>query len=213
MLKQTNVAASSWVTGAPRVTVVVWAVIVAGMVGVAGSVEQMRVQGVDPRWPLLAGLTIVGAVAMLKLRAAPVSFSIADTFTLTTLFLLGPAPATVTAALEALTISVLLSPTQRRPTRVLFNIGAVAAAMCVAGGVLDRLAGGELTALLAHSPVTAAVPVLCAVSTYFILNTGVVSAAVAIEQHTEWRAVWRTHFAHCAYCRRSISRSPSTWWK
>jgi putative nucleotidyltransferase with HDIG domain len=189
-------AGDLWLAAAPPGSVFVWIVVVAGMAGLADSVQQMLGQGIDPRWQLLAGLTIIGAVAMLKLRAAPVSFSISDTFTLTTLFMLGPAPATVTAALEAVTISALLSPSQRRPLRVLFNIAAVAAAMRVAGAVLHQLGGRGLPALMAHSPAAAALPMVCAVASYFSLNTGIVSAAVAIEQNARWWDIWKAHFAH-----------------
>ena len=181
---------------APVATVYVWAVALVGLVAVGDSMRQLVLGGVDGRWYLLAGLTITGAVAMLKLRAAPVSFSISDTFTLTTLFLLGPAAATITAALEALVISAFLSPSQRRPLRVLFNIAAVALAMRAAGSVLNQFAGGDLLATLTLSPVVAAAAMLAAVSTYFLLNTGVVSAAVAIEQNGQWLNVWRTHFWH-----------------
>ena len=177
-------------------TVYVWTVALLGLVAVGDSMRQLALMGVDGRWYLLAGLTITGAVAMLKLRAAPVSFSISDTFTLTTLFLLGPAAATITAALEALVISAFLSPSQRRPMRVLFNIAAVALAMRAAGSVLNQFAGGDLPATLTQSSVVAAPAMLAAVCTYFLLNTGVVSAAVAIDQNGQWFQVWRTHFWH-----------------
>jgi putative nucleotidyltransferase with HDIG domain len=194
--KQGSLAVPNWVIAAPRASVLVWAIGVAGVVVVTDAAHQMVTDGVDARWPVLAGLTVAGAVAMLKLRAAPVSFSISDTFTLTTLFLLGPAPATITAALEALTISALLSPSQRRPMRILFNVAAVAIAMRVAGGVLYHLTGRDLPAVLTESPAAAALPMLCAVTIYFLLNTVVVSAAVASEQNVRWSDVWRTHFAH-----------------
>ena len=48
---------------------------------------------VGPRRIVLCALTFVGSVATLKMRAAPVSFSISDTFTLMTLLLLGPGAA------------------------------------------------------------------------------------------------------------------------
>ena len=81
-----------------------WLVIVIGMLAIADAVTSARSVPFDPRWVVLAALTLIGAVAMLKVRAAPVSFSISDTFTFTALLLLGPAPATITASLEALTI-------------------------------------------------------------------------------------------------------------
>src|ERR1700752_3006177 len=74
-----------------------------GALALAAAAGEVRWYPLDPRWIVLCTLTLVGSVATLKMRAAPVSFSISDTFTFTTLLLLGPGPATITASLEALT--------------------------------------------------------------------------------------------------------------
>jgi hypothetical protein len=114
-----------------------WAVIAAGALALAAAAGDVRWYPLDPRWIVLCTLTL-GAVATLKMRAAPVSFSISDTFTFTTLLLLGPGPATITASLEALTISFFLSPEQRRATRILFNIAAVGLACGLRRGIVAR---------------------------------------------------------------------------
>jgi hypothetical protein len=75
----------------------------------------------DGRWLVLCVLTLTGAIATLRMRATRISFSISDTFTFAALLLFGPAPATITASLEAMTISCLLSREQRRPSRVAFG--------------------------------------------------------------------------------------------
>jgi putative nucleotidyltransferase with HDIG domain len=68
--------------------------------------------------------------------------------------------------------------------------------MRVAGSVLNLLTEGDLAATLLTSPAIAVVAMLAAVTTYFVLNTGVVAAAVALEQKRAWRDVWRVHFSH-----------------
>ena len=127
-----------------------WAVIAAGALALAAAAGDVRWYPLDPRWIVLCTLTLVGSVATLKMRAAPVSFSISDTFTFTTLLLLGPGPATITASLEALTISCFLSREHRRATRILFNIAAVGLAMWIAGAVLVALEGGQGAGSLAR---------------------------------------------------------------
>jgi putative nucleotidyltransferase with HDIG domain len=169
---------------------------VAGLVIVAEALADALTRTPDPRWILLSTLTVGGAIATLKMRAAPASFSIADTFTFTTLLLLGPAPATITAAVEALTISVLLSREQRRPMRVLFNVATVAIAMRVAGWVLVRLTWTDPSTAISRSPAWMMLPVIAAAAVYFVLNTGAVAAAVALEQEQRWVDLWRKHFAH-----------------
>ena len=114
-------------------TVYPWLVIAIGALAIADAALAMQWVLLDPRWAMLATLTLMGGVAMLKVRAAPVSFSISDTFTFTTLLLLGPAPATLTASLEAFAISCFLSREQRSPFRIAFNVAAVGLAMFLSG--------------------------------------------------------------------------------
>src|SRR5688572_25547906 len=120
-----------------------WVVTAVGLPAVALAAAKIPWLALDPRRGVLCVLTLAGAFATLKMRAAPVSFSISDTFTFTTLLLVGPAPATISASLEALAISCFLSPGQRRVTRVLFNVAAVGLAMSVAGAVWVALDGGS----------------------------------------------------------------------
>jgi putative nucleotidyltransferase with HDIG domain len=173
-----------------------WIVIVVGLLAVADAAGDLRWYPLDPRWVVLCVLTLVGAVAMLKMRAAPVSFSISDTFTFTTLLLLGPAPATITAALEALALSCFLSPGQRRISRALFNVAAVGLAMWVSGTVLGLFEGGEGAGSLVAHPTRLAIATAAAVGTYFLANTWIVALAVAFEQDQPVVLTWRTHFVH-----------------
>jgi putative nucleotidyltransferase with HDIG domain len=149
----------------------------------------------DPRWGVLCALTLAGSVATLRMRAAPVSFSISDTFTFTTLLLVGPAPATITASLEALAISCLLSPSQRRVTRVLFNIAAVGLAMSVAGAVWVALDGGAWRGGVdSKNFALLLLATAGAIGTYFLVNTWIVALAIALEQDASVYVIWKTHF-------------------
>ena len=171
-----------------------WLVIAIGMLAIADAVMATRATPLDPRWGVLAALTLIGAVAMLRVRAAPVSFSISDTFTFTALLLLGPAPATITASLEALTISCFLSREQRRPLRITFNIAAVGLAMWLAGHLLSFVQGYSGPAVPAISTGRLAVAMIAAVGTYFLVNTWLVAIAVSFEQHESLLTIWRSHF-------------------
>jgi len=171
-----------------------WVVIIVGCLALADAAAATRWYPLDPRWAMLCGLTIIGAVATLRMRAAPVSFSISDTFTFTTLLLLGPAPATITASLEAFAISCLISRDQRRVTRVLFNISAVGLAMWTAGAVLVRFEGSGGAGSLVIAPGRLAIATGAAVGTYFLVNTWIVALAVALERAQPVFLTWRTHF-------------------
>ena len=106
----------------------------------------------DPRWIVLLHPHARRSGRDAEDARGTVSFSISDTFTFTTLLLLGPGPATITASLEALTISCFLSPEQRRATRIFFNIAAVGLAMWIAGAVLVAFEGGQGAGSLLVNP-------------------------------------------------------------
>ena len=171
-----------------------WIVMAIGLPAVAFSVARIPWLALDPRWGVLCVLTLAGAFATLKMRAAPVSFSISDTFTFTTLLLVGPAPATISASLEALAISCFLSPGQRRVTRVLFNVAAVGLAMSAAGGVWMALDGGSWRGGGASNFALLLLATAGAIGTYFLVNTWIVALAIALEQGGSVYVIWKTHF-------------------
>ena len=171
-----------------------WIVIATGLPTVALAASTIPWLALDPRWGVLCALTLGGAFATLKMRAAPVSFSISDTFTFTTLLLVGPAPATITASLEALVISCFLSPGQRRVTRVLFNVAAVGLAMSVAGAVWVAVDGGSWRGGDGSDFGLLLLATAGAIGTYFLVNTWIVALAVAIEQRASVYVIWKTHF-------------------
>lgn len=171
-----------------------WVVTAIGLPAVALAAATIPWLVLDPRWGVLCTLTLAGSVATLRMRAAPVSFSISDTFTFTTLLLVGPAPATITASLEALAISCLLSRDQRRVTRVLFNVAAVGLAMSAAGGVWVALDGGSWRSAVDSNFALLLLATACAIGTYFLVNTWIVALAIALEQGASVYVIWKTHF-------------------
>jgi putative nucleotidyltransferase with HDIG domain len=171
-----------------------WVVMAIGLPAVALAAAGMPWLALDPRWGVLCALTLAGAFATLKMRAAPVSFSISDTFTFTTLLLIGPAPATISASLEALAISCFLSPGQRRISRILFNVAAVGLAMSVASVVWVALDGASWQIDQSSHVGLLLVATAGAVGTYFLVNTWIVALAIALEQNERVVVVWKTHF-------------------
>ncbi len=178
-----------------RSNVLTWAVVGVGLAAIADSTRLALAHPPDARWVPLTILTLLGAAAMVKTRAG-LSLSISDSFTFTTLYLLGPAPATLTAALEALAGSILLSPGQRTIRRMLFNVAAVGLAMRMAGTVFAALAGDDPAGTAARAPFQVVVPMLLAAALYFFANTALVAAAVSFERGDPFARTWRTHLAH-----------------
>jgi putative nucleotidyltransferase with HDIG domain len=182
--------------GDPQV-LYVRAVIAAGLLVILASMWHVIVVApVDIPWFILAALTVLSGAATLRMPPdIPVSFSISDSFTITAALLFGPAAGAVTVVIETLMISFRLARRDNPPRRVLFNIAAPALAMWASAHAFFLLAGveplvdrvGALTWLIGPLAVFAAL--------FFILNTGLIAGAVALEQHTNLLTTWRRHFA------------------
>ena len=172
-------------------------VILAGSFVLAWSVMDLSVNPIAPQWVMLVALTGVSGWATLRLRAIPASFSISDTFTIAAALLFGPAAGAVTVAVDALVMSLRLATGGRQPApvRVLFNVTVPALTMWIAAQLFFTSAG---VGPLAHAPGTirgVLAPLGLFALLYFVLNTGLVATAVALERRANVVAIWRDHFA------------------
>jgi PAS domain S-box-containing protein len=172
-------------------------VILAGSFVLAWSLMDLFVKPIAPQWVMLVVLTGVSGWATLRLRAIPASFSISDTFTIAAALLFGPAAGAVTVAVDALVMSLRLATGGRQPApvRVLFNVTVPALTMFVAAQLFFASAG---VGPLAHAPGTirrVLIPLGLFALLYFVLNTGLVATAVALERRANVVAIWRDHFA------------------
>jgi putative nucleotidyltransferase with HDIG domain len=93
------------------------------------------------------------------------------------------------ALLLAVTTSVVEWSARRSPVhQVLFNIGGLTLAGVAAGGVFDlsrKLSDHQLAFDLAG---------VVAGGVYFLVNTGLLAIALALEGHEDWLAAWRERF-------------------
>jgi PAS domain S-box-containing protein len=173
------------------------AVILAGSFALALSLMELSARPLALEWLMLVVLTGVSGWATLRLRAVPASFSISDTFTIAAALLFGPAAGAVTVAVDALMMSLRLAAGGRQPAavRVLFNVTVPALTMWIAAQVFFSSAG---VGPLANAPGTirgVLVPLGLFALLYFVLNTGLVATAVALERRANVVSIWRDHFA------------------
>jgi putative nucleotidyltransferase with HDIG domain len=176
-------------TRAARRRLYVGAVVAAGALALGVSASSLTTHGVDSFWPIFIGLTVVTSSATLAIPGAPITFSIADTFTIGSGLLFGPAAGAVTAAIDGLMQTLRMSRGARTVERALFNAAAPAVAMWLATTLFFGLApDGELV-LRTH-----ALSLLVFATTYFAVNTCLVAGAVAFDgSHHLW-TTWRSHF-------------------
>ena len=144
-------------------------------------------------WGLLAVLAIVTSRLPLRLPARHAWFGISDTFFIASALLFGPAPATVTVAVDSMLMSRAAFKTWST-RKFLFNSSGPSIAFAIGAQVFFGLSGtGPLFGT--HIQVDALLlPLVCFVMVYYALNAGLLSIAIALEKQTSALAVWRSHF-------------------
>ena len=171
------------------------AVIIASGVSVLlASIRQLNGTEYALRWLILAGLTVVGGFARLRLPNVPVSFSISDSFTIAAALWFGPAAGALTVAIDSLVMSVQLARRKFVLRRLLFNATAPPLAMWLAAHAFFLLVGVDALAHSAISLLWLFGPLVVFVGLYFGLNTGLIAGAIAFEQPTRISEIWRRHF-------------------
>jgi putative nucleotidyltransferase with HDIG domain len=168
-----------------------WGVNVLGTACIVLSLITLVKSPISLTWLIPAGLAIVGGLTVLRMRSVEASFSIGDTFSFAALFVYGPEAATVTVALDTLAISTRLKGT---PGRVVFNTAAPSLAMWSAGNLVFHVAGLPLP-VASPGLLTVFVAAGAAIAIYFVLNSALVAAVVALHDRQSIWPVWREHFA------------------
>ena len=129
-------------------------------------------------WLFFAALTALAGSFSLKIGSISARVTISDTFFITTALLFGPAPATLAVALGTMVSSWRRGHAR---DRVMFNTSTCAFAIWAGAQVFFWMAG---VPPLTHtqSPVVQLVtPLLSLTAVYFIVNTGLIAVAVALD--------------------------------
>jgi putative nucleotidyltransferase with HDIG domain len=175
-------------------SIYLWSVIAVGMLVLTASVWQIITDPPDLRWVALAILTVLGGHLMLRMPAAPISFSISDVFTFTTTLLFGPAAGAVVVAFDSAVISMRLVPSARTASRYLFNISSGALAMSISGRAYFALRDTPWLAINTAGVIRYIVALSVFAGLHFLLNTGLVAIAIGFNGRDNAWAVWRGHF-------------------
>src|SRR4051812_17779716 len=173
----------------------VWAVIIAGLAVVGGSIYQLYVQPIGNQWFILAALTLVSGSATVRLPSTFASISISETFVFTAVLLYGPAAGTVIVALDGLVGSFWISKRNPQVHRALFNMSAPAVSAWLSAHLFFTVAG--IAPLVREpSPINAILPALILFAlTYFGINSWLITFVIALEKKLDAIKVWKTSFA------------------
>ena len=149
-------------------------------------------------WFALAVLAMVTGRFPLRIPGTNAWFSISDTFFITSALMFGPAPATVTMAIDSLVMSYVAnrkaSSNDTRVRRLLFNGSAPPFAFWCGAAVFFGLSGLAPVFGVAINADRLVLPLACFAAVYFVLNSGLTALAVALQKQQSPLAVWRSHF-------------------
>ena len=172
---------------------------VVALVGAVGSVVLAHSLYVLGDAPFPAGWLIAGTLALvagsfaLKVPGVPVYLSVSDTFYITSCLLFGPAPATLTVAIDSFVMSWRRG---HAGYQILFNTTSCAIALWSAGQLFFWLAGsGPLITVETAPGGWTLLHVGCLATVYFTLNSGLIAIAVALQKRLSIVTLWRQHFS------------------
>ena len=167
-------------------------VIALGAAVIVHALWQLRVTPNPIGWLALGGLALLAATFAIKIPKVSAFISISDTFFFASVLLFGPAPATVSIAIDSLILSL------RRGFRfhqLLFNTASSAIAMSSGAAVYYMLDGPTA---LAEQPATRAAamlaPLAAMAAIHFLLNSGMTVIAVALDKQVSAISLWRDNF-------------------
>ena len=165
-----------------------------GLAIAAHSLGQLFLQQVDPQWLILAALTLLTGAFTVRIPGIPAHLSVSDTFVLVSVLLFGPAAGTIIALLDALIISLRVGRNTREPFRVIFNVSAVALSTNAAAQVFFGVSGIRPYSVAATPLGQILFPLFLCALTYFLLNSWLVTFALALEKGRPPFAIWRDNF-------------------
>lgn len=182
---------SSWIP------VYVGAVALIGLCAIAQSIYALHVNPIGWNWFVLAVLTLISGSATIKLPSVPATISISETFVFTSVLLFGPPAGVLTVALDALVISFWLARKGHPFYRIAFNVGALPAALWVSAHLFYALSSfhplSTVTGPVSIGPLLR--PLIIFTISYFLLNSGLIAFAIALEKRLSPFQVWKENFA------------------
>jgi putative nucleotidyltransferase with HDIG domain len=169
-------------------------VVSCGLIVIAHSVFQLLSSPVNPRWFLLAALTLLSGSITVRLPSIPATISVSETFVFTSVLLFGTAAGTITVTLDGLIISLWLQRRNLEFHKLLFNTTAPALSIWVAAQIFFWVAGISPLTMRTVGIASLLPALLLFALIYFLLNSWLMATAVSFEQPLTATQVWRQNF-------------------
>ncbi len=167
-------------------------VVTGGLAVTLHSIETLHASTFAFQWFLLLVLMLVSGTFAVKIPALNARLSISETFVFIMVLLFGTGPATVTAAIDGLAVSIARRHWNVR--HLAFNVAEPALSVWISSSVYYWIAGIPPLSIAKSDLGTIGLPVLALASLYFLLNSSLNALAVATESGTSPLVLWRKYF-------------------
>lgn len=164
-------------------------------IGVLGwALLDLFLQPPSPAWLALAALTVLTGSFTVKIPGLVARLSVSEPFVFAATLWFGPSVGAVTAALDALIMSLWLLPSLKTLHRVVFNVSVLVISIWLASQGFFALAGINPRAPVYDSLADFVLPLYLFTACSFLLNSGLVAVAISFERKQSAFRIWREQF-------------------
>jgi len=171
-----------------RLKLYVGVIVTLGAVAIAMSIAQLTTTPFVREWVLFTVIGVLAGTYAVKVPGISARISVSDTFFLASGMLFGPAPAMLAMAIDSSIMSWRRSYSR---VKLLFNACGPALSMYLATHAFFGLSGG-LPLASQPAPIPSLIlPLAAMTAIWFVLNSGLTSAALALESGARLLDVWK----------------------
>lgn len=178
----------------PRGQLYIAVVAAAGLLVVGHCITMLLANPIGWEWAVLAGLTLLSGSFTVRVPSFQARISVSETFVFTSVLLFGTCAGTLTVALDTLVAALSSRRRAREPLRVLFNLASASLSIWTAGHVFYVTSGIEPLSISPTRVPELLWPLVGMTSVHFLLNSGLVAAALSTERQESAFTIWRTIF-------------------
>jgi putative nucleotidyltransferase with HDIG domain len=174
----------------PKGQLYVAVVAAAGLLVVGHCITVLIAQPVGWEYVILAMLTLLSGSFTVRIPSFQARISVSETFVFTTVLLFGECAGTLTVALDVLVAAITSQRRTLQPIRVLFNISSASLSLWIASSLFYLTAGIKPLSVEATRVPELVWPLVLLTSVHFILNSGLVTIAMASERNESAIDIW-----------------------
>lgn len=166
----------------------------AGLLVVGHCITMLLANPIGWEWVVLAGLTLLSGSFTVRVPSFQARISVSETFVFTSVLLFGTCAGTLTVALDTLVAALSSRRRAREPLRVLFNLASASLSIWTAGHTFYAMSGIEPLSISPARVPELLWPLVAMTSIHFLLNSGLVAAALSTERTDSAFMIWRKIF-------------------